>query len=97
MHKTFNILGGKIMAAKITTSQFVLSPKECGAYLGLSENTIRLLCKEGKIKAAKSGKNYKIPKTVTDPAALTLDQVNAIIEESAKTPAKPRTTRRKKA
>ena len=37
------------MAAKLTTGQFVLSPKECGAYLGLSENTIRLLCKEGKI------------------------------------------------
>ena len=46
---------------------------------------------------SRDGKNYKIPKTVTDPAALTLDQVNAIIEESAKTPAKPRTTRRKKA
>lgn len=46
---------------------------------------------------ARGKKNYRIPKTVTDPAALTLEQVNAIIEEAENAPAKPkRTTRRKK-
>ncbi|MDE6464884.1 MAG: hypothetical protein K2L16_09690 [Muribaculaceae bacterium] len=35
-------------------------------------------------------KNYKIPKSVTEPAALTFEQVKAIIEEADKAPAKPR-------
>ena len=43
-------------------------------------------------------KNYKIPKTVTDPAALTLDECKAIIEQQADAPKKParRTASRKK-
>ncbi len=43
-------------------------------------------------------KNYKIPKTVTDPAALTLDECKAIIEHQADAPKKParRTASRKK-
>lgn len=68
------------MAAKSTASQFVLSPKECGAYLGLSENTIRLLCKEGKIKAAKSGKNYKIPKPCAEAYILELAEKGGKVE-----------------
>ena len=68
------------MAAKLTTSQFVLSPKECGAYLGLSENTIRLLCKEGKIKAAKSGKNHKIPKLCAEAYILELAEKGGKVE-----------------
>lgn len=73
-------VGGENMAAKLTTSQFVLSPKECGAYLGLSENTIRLLCKEGKIKAAKSGKNYKIPKPCAEAYILELAEKGGRVE-----------------
>ncbi len=43
-------------------------------------------------------KNYKIPKTVTDPAALTLEEVHKIMEEADAAPAKPRrtVTRKKK-
>ena len=36
---------------------------------------------------ADGGKNYKLPKTVTDPAALTLDDVRAIIKEQDSKPA----------
>lgn len=72
------------MAAKSTASQFVLSPKECGAYLGLSENTIRLLCKEGKIKAAKSGKNYKIPKPCAEAYILELAEKGGKVEVDGK-------------
>ncbi len=43
-------------------------------------------------------KNYKLPKTVTDPAALTLEQTRAIIESAAAAPKKPaRTSRASKA
>ena len=72
------------MAAKLTTSQFVLSPEECGAYLGLSENTIGLLCKEGKIKAAKSGKNYKIPKPCAEAYILELAEKGGKVEVDGK-------------
>lgn len=43
---------------------------------------------------AYKGKNYKLPKTVADPAALTLDEALAIVKEQDEKPAK--TTRRKK-
>ena len=72
------------MTTKITTSQFVLSPKECGAYLGLSENTIRRLCKEGKIKAAKSGKNYKIPRPCAEAYIMELAERGGKVEVEGK-------------
>ena len=40
--------------------------------------------------------NYKIPKTVADPAALTLDEVKAIMEEQDKAPKKTRKTSARK-
>jgi len=43
---------------------------------------------------ASAGSNYKIPKTVADPAALSLDEVRAIIAAQAARPAR-RTTRKK--
>ena len=43
---------------------------------------------------ASAGSNYKIPKTVADPAALSLDEVRAIIASQAARPAR-RTTRKK--
>ena len=42
---------------------------------------------------AAAGKNYKIPKTVTEPAALSLDQVREIVRAQDEKPAKPRTRR----
>lgn len=47
---------------KMELIPFVLTPKECAEYIGISENTIRSLCKAGKIKAARSGQNWKIPR-----------------------------------
>ncbi|MDR1344387.1 MAG: DNA topoisomerase I, partial [Tannerellaceae bacterium] len=41
------------------------------------------------------GKNYKIPKTVTDPKALTIQDVMAIIQSAEEKPATPKRTRRK--
>ena len=38
--------------------------------------------------------NYKIPKTVSDPAALTLDEAKAIIEAQDSAPKKPRRTKK---
>ena len=46
------------------------------------------------IYIASGDKNYKIPKTVTDPASLTLDQVNDIIRAQDEKPAKPKAARR---
>ena len=43
---------------------------------------------------ASGGSNYKIPKTVADPAALSLEEVRAIIASQAARPAR-RTTRKK--
>ena len=42
--------------------KFVLSPKECAAYIGIGECDIRLLCQRGEIKATRSGHNWKIPR-----------------------------------
>lgn len=42
-----------------------------------------------------AGKNYKLPKTVTDPAALTLEQVKEIIAAADAAPAKPKRGRKK--
>lgn len=48
------------------------------------------------IYIAYKGKNYKIPKTVADPAALTLEEALEIVRSQADRPArKPRTTRKK--
>lgn len=41
-------------------------------------------------------KNYKLPKTISDPAALTYSEALAIMEEADKAPAKPKRTSRKK-
>ncbi|MDE6390896.1 MAG: DNA topoisomerase I, partial [Duncaniella sp.] len=38
--------------------------------------------------------NYKIPKTVSDPSALTLDEVKAIIAAQDAAPKKPRKTKK---
>lgn len=40
------------------------------------------------------GSNYKLPKTVTDPAALTLDEAKEIIAAAAAAPKKPRRTKK---
>ena len=45
---------------------------------------------------AKGKSNYKIPKTVENPAALTLDECRLIIEEQDAKPKRPTTTRRRK-
>ena len=42
---------------------------------------------------ASNGKNYKIPKTVADPAALSLDEVMEIVKAQDEKPAKPKTRR----
>lgn len=60
--------------------KFVLTPKECGAYLGISECTVRSLCKEGKIKAARSGQNWKIPKPCAEEYIMRLAEVGGRIE-----------------
>lgn len=44
---------------------------------------------------AKGRKNYKMPKTVADPSALTLDEVRKLMEEEDTAPAKKRITKRK--
>ena len=44
---------------------------------------------------AAAGKNYKLPKTVTDPAALTLPEVKEIIAAADAAPAKPKRGRKK--
>ena len=44
---------------------------------------------------AYAGKNYKLPKTVTDPASLTLEQVKEIIAAADAAPAKPKRGRKK--
>ncbi len=44
------------------------------------------------IYIAYKGKNYKIPKTVAEPAKLTLEEVMAIVEAQDAAPAKPRRT-----
>lgn len=50
--------------------RFLLSPKEAGAHLGLSENKIRALCKSGEIPAAHSGVNFKIAKPLLEQWAI---------------------------
>ncbi len=44
---------------------------------------------------AAGGKNYKLPKTVEDPAALSLEQVKEIIAAADAAPAKPKRARKK--
>lgn len=51
-------------------SKFTLTPKEAGSYLGISENKIRTLCKDGIIKAARSGRNWKIPRPCLEEYAM---------------------------
>lgn len=46
--------------------KFVYSPKEASAYIGLGENMIRSLCASGRIKAARSGPNWKIPRPLLE-------------------------------
>lgn len=62
------------------SEKFVLTPKECGTYLGLSECTIRSLCKEGKIKAARSGQNWKIPKPYAEDYIMKLAEIGGKVE-----------------
>lgn len=47
-------------------NRFVFTPKEAAEYLGMGENRIRQLVKEGKIPAAKSGRNFKIPRPLLE-------------------------------
>ena len=46
--------------------KFVLSAKEAAEYIGVGENLIRQLVKEGEIPAARSGRNYKIPRPLLE-------------------------------
>ncbi len=64
--------------------KFVLTPKECGAYLGISECAVRTLCKEGKIKAARSGQNWKIPKPYAEEYIMKLAETGGRIETMTK-------------
>ena len=44
----------------------MLSAKEAAEYIGVGENLIRQLVKEGEIPAARSGRNYKIPRPLLE-------------------------------
>lgn len=68
------------MTAKAAIEPFVLNPKECAEYIGLSENTIRSLCKAGKIKAARSGQNWKIPRPCAEEYILKMAENRKKIE-----------------
>lgn len=68
------------MATKTAIMPFVLSPKECAEYIGISENTIRSLCKEGKIKAARSGQNWKIPRPCAEAYIMEMAETGKKIE-----------------
>lgn len=46
--------------------RFVLNSKEASEYIGIGINRIRELCASGDIKAARSGKNWKIPKPMLE-------------------------------
>ena len=46
--------------------KFVLNTKEAAEYIGVGENQIRQLVKNGKIPAARSGRNYKIPRPLLE-------------------------------
>ena len=46
--------------------RFIFTPKEAAEYLGLGENRIRQLVKNGEIPAARSGRNYKIPRPLLE-------------------------------
>lgn len=48
----------------------VLNTTEAATYINISNDEVRRLCKIGKIKAFKSGPNYKIPKRVLDDAVM---------------------------
>lgn len=53
------------MALSIS-EKFVLTPKEAGQYIGISECTIRTLCAEGEIPATRNGSNWKIAKPLLE-------------------------------
>jgi len=38
----------------------VLTPEECASYLGLNVRTVRAYVRDGKLRAARCGKNYRI-------------------------------------
>lgn len=46
--------------------RFIFTPKEAAEYLGVGENRIRQLVKDGKIPAARSGRNFKIPRPLLE-------------------------------
>lgn len=46
--------------------KFVLTPKEAGQYIGISECTIRTLCGNGDIPAARNGRDWKIAKPLLE-------------------------------
>jgi len=46
--------------------KFTLTPKEAAEYIGMGENRIRQLAKYGEIPAAKSGRNFLIPRPLLE-------------------------------
>ena len=46
--------------------KFTLTPKEAAEYIGMGENRIRQLVKSGEIPAARSGRNFKIPRPLLE-------------------------------
>ena len=46
--------------------RFVFSTTEAAEYIGVGVNKIRALWSEGKIKAVRSGKNWKIPRPMLE-------------------------------
>ena len=54
------------------------------------DSSIQILNGRYGVYIAAGDKNYKMPKSVSDPAALTLDEVKAIIKEQVENPPSPR-------
>ena len=48
------------------TEKFVLTPKEAGQYVNISENKIRSLCVAGEISATRLGSDWKIAKPLLE-------------------------------
>lgn len=46
--------------------KFTLTPKEAAEYIGMGENRIRKLVKDGEIPVARSGRNFKIPRPLLE-------------------------------
>lgn len=46
--------------------KFVFTPEEAAGYIGIGVNQLRKLVKDGEIPAARSGRNFKIPRPLLE-------------------------------